>query len=312
MSIDVPFELVLEIFSELATFSANDALALSTLSSTVKRCIARQLYETVTLKSARQVNAFLALLKEREGAKGYVNPAPLVKNMCITHHVISTRQSSAESEDPTVEIFELCPNLERIALQSTFLHSSLVSAHSVQRLRCKSLFLVGPTFPSDWERHVHAIHNTVSEERLTSGGARSGSLLTDVSDLNILDPLSSTHFSIPCLAHLPNLSRIALIQDPGKSRVEFSELDALLRIPKLSMIVMSFDLRSLSRTRDALDELADRAKKHDDRIFVLERLFEDSLGGWERSVRGGEDIWERAIREQLERDLRQARSIIAL
>lgn len=308
---DLPSEVILEIFAVAASSSKRTALTLSLVSSWTKSCTAPHLYATVILRSARQVAAFLALVTSHSspGPKCNVSPASLVRNLCVTHHA-----PPRGSADPYAVLFNACRNVRTAALQSTFLHSSLVPAHAVHKLRCEELLVLGPTFPSDWETHAGAVAASASSnaaaDRKDGGGAMeeqaTTSVLEHTTHLRLLESLSSPQYSGPHLTRLPRLTHIALlIREQVYSPNPFTELDPLLASPKLHMVVVSFDFRTWVDKARRLDDWAELARRSDERLYVVERDDGDPLGQWADAVSGGESIWSKALREQEERDVRR-------
>ncbi|TDL20064.1 hypothetical protein BD410DRAFT_791441 [Rickenella mellea] len=316
---DLPSEIILEVLAFAACSSKKTAIALTYVSSWVKHATAPYVYATVILRSARQINAFLALIRQHDGSpngKHIVNPAPFVRNICITHHAPWRPQGEGTETDPYGVIFSSCTNVRHAALQSTFLHSSLVPHHPVHRLRCNELMVLGPTFPSDWEKHAEASAprvlsldggddidpNEAREEHNETGA----SVLQHTTHLRLLESLSSPQFSGPHLTLLPRLTHLALlIREQIYSTNPFTELDPLLASPQLRMVVVSFDFRTWVDKKRGLDDWAKLARKVDDRLFAVERDRGDPLKHWARAVHGGDDIWSRAVREQTDRDSRK-------
>ena len=214
----LPPEVLLEACAFVATESLDDAVTLTLVSSEVRRRTARYLYRTVVLRSAHQVDSFLLLLTRHSERAYYpslaTHPGLYVRNLCVTHHALG------QVSDPLSKIFDYCCKAERVALQSTLLHSSLVSAHAIHRLRCSDVTVIGPTWPSDWKRHARVFDGrNGSEEQARVGFELNPSpsyvnaeatILRHTTHLRLNDPFSSPHNSIPHLCSLPRLSHIAV------------------------------------------------------------------------------------------------------
>lgn len=160
---------------------------------------------------------------------------------------------------------------------------------------------MGPIFPTDWEEHARAIATADAPE-----GSASASVLTDVSHLRLLEPLSSPHFSVPYLAHLRNLTHLALVRDQSRTHTGYSELDTLIRMSNVCMVVISFDLRTYTGDGQTkiLDIIAARARRRSTKLFVLKRELNDPVLDWEGEIKESEGVWSQAMREQEERDER--------
>ena len=162
--------------------------------------------------------------------------------------------------------------------------------------------VLGPTFPSDWEKHADAI--SMSQEDKSADFVSEdvpSSILKYTTRLHLLEYLSSPHFSGLQLTQLPCLTHIALlIREQTYSANPFFDLEALLSSPRIQMIVISLDLR-IWNTK-SLDEWADLAKQCDERLYVVKRDMNDPLHQWEDCVNCRGDIWDRAVREREERE----------
>lgn len=310
----LPYELLLLIFSFAAAESLHAAVSLTFLSSDVRKSTAQYLYRTVQLSSGRQVDAFLSILlgySERPRSLSLMNnPAYYVRNLCVTHHAFGS------SADPLSTIFEYCCKVENVALQSTLLHSSLVPGHSIHRLHCADVTIFGPTWPSDWKRHAResdlwkgrfgqAPGDKLIRYQSLSYVNPTTTLLSHTTHLRLIDTVSSPHLSIPHLCSLPNLSHVAVkLHEQNFNNDPFAELKPLFSAPNLVMIIAVFNFRVWKNKKHSLDEWAYLAQRRSNgRLFVLDGTDEDAVSEWVGTVKGEENIWARARREHDSRPL---------
>lgn len=304
----LPTEIVVEICFFAACSSLKTSLNLALVSSEIRRRTARYLYATVILRTARQVASFVSFLRSQKvltDTKLALEPARYVRNLCITYHVqpAGWLPSLVARQDPFADIFEHCRNVQRSALQSTFLHSRLAPDHPVHRLRCKELTIFGPIWPSDWERHAEIIpglRGYCDDEgyKATNADRRPQlSIFISITHLILLDPFSSPRTSATFLSRLQKLTHVAfLTHEPIRNSNPFNELEALLSAMNIIMVVVIFNFRTWIGESKDLDKWASLAIEQSDKLYVVEKPPGDSLDQWTEILKGGEDIWELARR----------------
>lgn len=318
----LPIELVLEICDFAAYSSFHSALALSLASTSVRRRTVRHLYATILLRSACQVEAFLNTLRGvghecNDGtAKLFLNPAQYVRNLCITYTAPPAGWWTCVKvvNNPYAMILKYCSNVERAALQSTFLHSSLAPDHPVHKLNCKELTVIGPVWPSDWESHATITNNSYGRDIDTleyqgisyhifegrrPGKSIQSSIFKHITHLHLLDPLSSPRTSCSFLSKLPCITHIALpAREPMRKNDLFWESTILIAAPQIKMIVFVYDLVTwIDKTWDIVT-LAKLGRMKSNKLFAIRSTsVSEALSQWAGTTKGGDDIWSRARRE---------------
>ena len=314
----LPTELTIDILSRAAASSPKTACALALVDSTVRQLSMPAMYETVVLRTEKAVVGFASVVRayhrgQDKGALGTSTetlPGKYVRNLCITHHAFVNTQLDdeganqvsdslcADSDEhkretspsgrcggPYDVIFHYCTRVRRLALQATFLHSSLVGKHPVHTVwggvkeRASGtdgleLMVLGPTFPSDWVKHANAATYGGSSVDVNVNVVSPSTVLEHVTHLRLSEPLSSPQYSGQFVARLPNLTHLAVpIHEPTYVANPLRDVDALLEAvnagqPEDSDPDSSFaDTDSSSgASMDATDANNQRQQRHRSRL----------------------------------------------
>jgi hypothetical protein len=265
-----PFEIVVHICEWAAIIYPDKALQLSLLSSQIRRSILPILVHTIVLMEHPQARAFTMMLKN------HPEVCSSVRNLWMTCY---------DPADLGMPIFLTCRNVERIALQHTFLRFQNEPSHPLNHFQCDELAIFGPSFRHDWEEVAKS------------------TLFGSLKRLRLYDTLSSPSFSGLQIASLSNLTHLAL---PFHEHIDadnpFLHLEAILHSESLKYIVILLNYRMITplSARTSVDEWAISARLWDERLYAV---FDDltrvpHLREWEYSARGDGDIWDRAMRER--------------
>lgn len=324
----LPTELILQIFTSACTISHETALRTSLVAKWVRKECLPYIFATI-IRRAGSAAAWgtNGMLPRGERGISHLLPPPgcgaFVKNLWIE----SIDMMSSPGE---LSIFGACPNLEDVALSAKslrVLYTSItfdtgrardvdntcpgdmhadrapIMKNAPPALHIRSLTLLAHTYRYDW-------HFLVGVE--VQGGQ---AFLHNITHLRLLSMQQSAYVPIE---HLPSLTHVAL----PYLHLRTNRAGDLLRLPdgilekeSLKMIVLTVDERewlykpwhhrgipigsaAINSPRERYRMILQHTKKTDPRLYVVlsPRLGRTEHEEWAQSARGGETLWEKALR----------------
>jgi len=264
-----PIEIIIHICILTARLYPGEATHLSQLSTRIRAALLPILVNTVILRESREATAFTRMLKN------HPEICNSVRNLWMTCY---------DANDCGIPIFNTCGQVQRLAIQHTFLRFHSDSSHPLNHFICEELAIFGPSFRHDWEN------------------IKDSTLFTSLKRLRLFDTLSIPTVSGAHIADLPNLTHMAL---PFHEHIDesnpFLHLESLLRSETLKYIVILLNYRMITplSARTSVRAWATSAREWDERLYaVFDNTTIPHLLKWEGGARDGWDIWDRAIAER--------------
>jgi hypothetical protein len=228
-----------------------------------------------------------------------INAASLVKNMWmpLEDHAIT---------DSVLDVFENCHNLTHMAL-SIHCFFILIRATTSLPLAPVEKTVSGPALDCDHDIHLTMLGTTsfrwVFREYWQPNISYRSPLYDRITHIRV-ETVSSYHTRY----ELPHFSRLSHLSVPYYSPIQHKaeQLDHFLQQRSLEMFVVAGVRKPFQAAHwTRLEKWVLAKRQEDKRVFFVEIPAMDIQAEWEREMRGGKTIWERAIHYTTQWETRQ-------
>jgi hypothetical protein len=287
-----PVELVNIIFTLAAESSRHTCLALCLVASWARQIALPHLFCTLVMKDHNvEFDKYLADPPYMP-VNTNIDAASLVKNVWMPSEDYDTTELA-------IDIFENCPNITHMGLTIYRFYQLIYSTSPIHisYLRRKVL---GPAFDN-----YHDLHITILGATSFAWACRQNwnpnvllrSPLYDRTTRVRVETVDS--YNMPYKHRLHHFSRLSHLSVPYYHATQHivTRLDIFLELQSLEMFVVAGVKKPLQQAQwKRLQEWVREKRKTDKRVFFVEIPAVDIQVEWEREMRGGESIWDQALR----------------
>jgi hypothetical protein len=282
-----PPELVFHIFSIAAAVSRHSCLALCRVSSWARHIALPHLLHTVVIKNHLSNSQFHRCLREPTYKPGDLafRAAPFVRNVWME-----------AMSDGVLSVFSACDNIEHLAVTDG---AFLWLIHASSPLAMVDLFsgkILQNAFTRDRDLHLTMINPARNwpHPNYPHDATKRSQLFSKITHIRLANlSLSQTHWEND-MSLFTRLSHLAIpLYDWLLNGSGLQHLLQLLSLDMLVAVIMQ-DLADRAPAKESLTAI----RKVDSRLYFVESHCQgvDIQSEWEVEMRGGESIWERAIR----------------
>ena len=294
----LPAELMHDVFNLAAKLSRHTRLDLCLVASWVRHIALPHLFRTVVVKNSFSNSRFSKFITDPSCIPNF-RAASFVNNLWTQH-----------SRDLVLVAIEACDSIRHLALNTAHLRwlvrsttpgtvaasvSNGISPPALARLRdlhltvldAQSLNLASTEHHNDDITRKSPIFDKITRMRLTA--------INEYEMRESLDHFSRlSHFCVP-------------YYDSRRHKTMY--LESFLELQSLQMLVIAVFLYGPMGPREALKHWVWTARKTDSRIYLVECQSASIQDEWEQEMRGGESIWERAVRYTKEWEVNRTRYV---
>jgi hypothetical protein len=288
----LPVELVNIIFGLAAESSRHTCLDLCLVASWARQIALPYLFRTLVAKDhGAKFNIYLAN-RACIPINTNINPASLVKHVWMP-------LETDDTTNPVLDVFENCHNIVHIAL-TIYCFCTLIRATSPPLIADMRKTISGPALDRDRDLHLTLLSTTFFNwtfpQYWQPNVMRRSPLYDQITHIRV-ETVNSFHvYHLFKLDHFSRLSHLSVpYYHPTQHVAE--QLDDLLELQSLEMFVVAGVRKPLQQAHwKRLQEWVWAKRRSDKRVFFVEVPAMDIQAEWEAEMRGGESLWDRALR----------------
>jgi hypothetical protein len=297
----LPIELVNIIFVLAARSSRHASLDLCLVASWARQIALPHLFCTLVAKDHDITFRKYLLDPPYVPVNTKINAASLVKNVWIPLDHYSAADSAV------LDVFENCHNLTHMAL-TIHCFLNLIRATSPLPMAQAERMISGPALDCDHDIHLTMLGTTSFHWVFRSYWQPNISYRSPLYDriTHIRVETASSYQTRYEFHHFSRLSHLSLpYYSPIQHKAEL--LDHFLQQRSLEMFVVAGVRKPLQEAHwRRLEKWVLAKRQEDKRVFFVEIPAMDIQAEWEREMRGGKTIWERAIHYTTQWEAKQA------
>jgi hypothetical protein len=231
-----------------------------------------------------------------------INAVSLVENVWMPLEEYGTTNS-------VLDVFETCHNIAHMALTMHCFYKLIRAISSLLALEHVKRRLSDPVLDSHRDLHLTMLGATSFNWAFREFWHSSASIMSPLFDrITHIRVETVNSYKIPQRQKLPNFSRLSHLSVPYYNSMQHiaKHLDDFLKLRSLEMFVVAGVKKPLQQAHwRRLEEWVRAKRQRDKRVFFVEIPAMDIQAEWEKEMRGGESIWDRASRYTTEWEARE-------